>query len=169
MNKKLIALALVLFIAVGGLFAVARDLPAVATLEATVASTFEHGFTDSTGDYKSSVKVENAFAATPPTLKYGFNAKSADAFTSTMTISNFKLDGGAAVVEIDEIYLNNETTPASPTSEGKYKILSYLTAEIGQSIAKSVNIRVFPKAAQVTAAAPGTYVSTISVEIVSET
>ena len=167
MNKRLIAFALVLLIAVGGVFALADDVLAEATLKATVASTFEHGFTDADGElYQTKVEKTNAFAETPPVLVYGFKAKYDSAFTSMMQVGDFELEtDDTKKVSIAKVVLGG-TDEVSPVS-GSYEILSYEPGEIGMTRTKSVEIQIFPTASEVTNAIPGVYVATITVEIVS--
>ena len=166
MNKKFIAFTLVLLIAMGGLFAVERNVNPTALLKATISPEFTHGFTNGTLAYQTGVEVFNAFSDNTPTLIYGFEAKADAMFKSMMTLTAFEhqTTGSTATVGISKVLLNGDEATAV---SGAYEILSYTSEEVGKKKIKSVNIQVIPVATDVTNALPGDYISTITVEIVS--
>lgn len=162
MNKKIIAFALVLLIAMGGLFAAERNVNPTALLKATISAEFTHGFTNGALAYQTGVSVLDAFNVNTPILVYGFEAKENVAFDAIMTLTAFKhqVSGSTAEVGISKVLLNG--TEATELT-GDYKILSY--TEVGERKTKSVEIQVVPVAVDVTNALPGDYISTITVEI----
>lgn len=99
MNKKLITIALVLLIAVSGVFAVTFPTSISATLNATVGDFFYHGFGQS---LTSTLSVTNAFAPTPPTIEYGY-ATNVGGATIRFTISNFVKPSSTDVVKIKSV------------------------------------------------------------------
>jgi len=91
MNKKLITIALVLVLAVSGVFAEYNvTVPALvtATLKATKGEFLEHGFTVGGVKYQSEVEVLDAFT-TPPQFTYGYKTNAMGTFSFRMTVGNF--------------------------------------------------------------------------------
>ena len=124
MNKKFIAFALVLLIAMGGLFAALGigfdDTPKV-TLEVVIGGSFYHGIVDGSS-YLASKTYVGAFADTPPTVKYGYESNMAGPHYLRMAISDFvyKNESGTEVgrVKIKSVTVDNATgTWNSATSE----------------------------------------------------
>ncbi len=135
MNKKFIAFALVLLIAMGGLFAAiqgfASTADVTAVLKGVIGSYFDHGFTNpKTGiDYQTGFTIgENddldAFeTVTPLTYKYKTNAglsvkiiMTVDKFTSSsniVRIAKVNIDGA------DETSTNGEYQIGSFSGSGK--------------------------------------------------
>lgn len=98
MNKKLIALALVLLLAVGGLFADVITLDGgnvneevTVTLKAMLGFYLYHGIVDAnTGLFVGSKTIENAFGPTAPSFKYGYETNAAGApYYIRMSVSDF--------------------------------------------------------------------------------
>ena len=113
MNKKAIALALVLVIAMSGVFAAPLEINevpvdnVVATLTATIGDYFYHGFVISgQTDFAGTVTVDNAFNATAPTFTYGYETNHSGPFYINMTVSDFTND------------------PSSPTGTVKIKAVN---------------------------------------------
>jgi len=110
MNKKLVAVALVLLIAASTLFAAidfSKIDPVTATLEASIGDFFNHGFiVDNSGAFISSITVEDAFAATPPPINYGYSTNKGGAIV-TFTITDFENVDDSSVVKIKKIEATN--------------------------------------------------------------
>ncbi len=97
MNKKLIAIALVLVLAVSGAFAVTFPGTITATLNATVGDFFYHGFGQS---LTNTLSVTDAFATTPPTIEYGY-ATNVGGATIRFTITDF--ESGSNTIKIKSV------------------------------------------------------------------
>lgn len=124
MNKKLIALALVLLIAVGGLFAAVgigfADFPEV-TLEGVIGAEFYHGIVEG-ASFLATKTYTGAFATTPPTIKYGYQSNIAGPHYLRMAVSDFvtKNASGEEIgrVKIQSVIVDNVAgTWNSATSE----------------------------------------------------
>lgn len=166
MKKSLIAIALILLIAVGGVFAaipVATD--AEATLRATVEGDFKHGFTVDGVPYKPTTAIENAFDVDPE-LVYGFKARSDTAFRSVMTITDFELNGGQSSddVTIDAIEIDGDEATFDSGANG-YVVLEYKGTDVYSWKTEDVTIVVRPNQAKIDAAPVGIYKSTVTIEI----
>jgi predicted RNA-binding protein with TRAM domain len=110
MNKKLIALAMVLLLAVGGLFA-AITLPGngntsvTAILKATLGSYFYHGIVEGS-DFIGTKNILNAFSATTsPSFQYGYETNAAGLYYIRMAVSDFDnvTEGAEGTVKIKNI------------------------------------------------------------------
>ena len=133
MNKKLIALALVLLLAVGGLFAVAYPgtLPGnvTATLNANIGDYLYHGFIDSAtpAEFDATKTINDAFT-TDPAFQYGFrtNIGTTYNFEFRMTVGDFLHNtvSGAKIKIADVLVGGLSPDPIS----GYYVILSKTTA-----------------------------------------
>lgn len=178
MNKKLIALALVLFIAVGGLFAAVPSTTFVeATLTGVVGTYLNHGFTNAVGTKYQATAVNsgNAFATgNSPVLVYGFDAKSDTAFKTVMTVSSFKRDVPGATEKVDiasvSIKVGNDVpvTHSTVTDATQIDVLKYTTSEVNTPVEKEATITVNP--GTVDPGLPsGDYVSTLSISVTALT
>lgn len=133
MNKKLIALALVLLLAVGGLFAVTYPgtLPGnvTATLNANIGDYLYHGFIDSAtpAEFDATKTINDAFT-TDPAFQYGFrtNIGTTYNFEFRMTVGDFLHNtvSGAKIKIADVLVGGLSPDPIS----GYYVILSKTTA-----------------------------------------
>lgn len=126
MNKKLVALALVLLLAVGGLFAtytvtVPGDVTAL--LKANVGEFLEHGFTVNSVKYQSSIEILDAFE-TNPSFVYGYRTNAQGAFEFRMTVGDFKHTNGSNIVKIADVK-KGSTSPVAidPVSGESYYLL----------------------------------------------
>jgi len=97
MNKKLIAIALVLVLAVSGAFAVTFPNVVTATLNATKGDFFYHGFGQ---PLTNTLSINDAFATVPPTIDYGYSTNVGGA-TIRFSITNFI--SGSNLVKIKSI------------------------------------------------------------------
>lgn len=129
MNKKLVAIALVLLIAVSGLFAdvisgvggtINDDVKV--TLKAVLGFYLYHGIVDSNGQYVDEKTFTNAFGDTAPSFKYGYETNAAGApYYIRMAVSDFV----------------NTTTGASGTVKIKSINISHITGELPWNSATS--------------------------------
>ena len=114
MNKKLIALAMVLLLAVGGLFAYDyATIPSVtALLKANIGEVFEHGFllTSNATDfnYQPSLTVYDAFV-TDPVFRYGYRTNAQGRFVFKMSVTDFVRSGEATGIKIASVMKGTET------------------------------------------------------------
>lgn len=123
MNKKLVALALVLIIAAGGLFATySVTVPGTVTalLKANVGEFLEHGFTVNSVKYQSSVEVLDAFEINP-SFVYGYRTNAQGVFEFRMTVGNFLHTNGTSVVKIADV--KKGTVAIDPVSGQNYYLL----------------------------------------------
>ncbi|WP_320122505.1 hypothetical protein [uncultured Sphaerochaeta sp.] len=139
MNKKAIALALVLVIAMSGVFAL--DLNTVddvtATLKATVGDYLDHGFIESSspGVYAATKTIENAFT-TDPVFTYGYKTNM-DVVTTPikfeMSVGDFILQSNTDIrIKIGDVMVG--TSSPAPTS-GVYTLLTSAQSGLqGQAI-----------------------------------
>ncbi len=176
MNKKLIVLALVLLIAVGGLFAgdglpgaglTANDGSAVtATLKGVIGSSFRHGFKTGDGLYQPTANNDGQDAfTTPPQLIYGYEAKNGVGFTSVMTVSGFK--NGSNVVDIASVTItvgDVDTVKNTITDSTEIPVLTYTPSN--SLVAAEATIKVTPGSTE--GKDVGTYESELSISIVTE-
>jgi len=133
MNKKLIALAMVLLLAVGGLFAevYTGTLPSnvTATLNANIGDYLYHGFVDSEtpAEFDATKTINDAFI-TDPAFQYGFrtNIGTTYNFEFRMEVGNFihNTIAGAKIKIADVLVGGLSPDPIS----GYYVILSKTTA-----------------------------------------
>ncbi|NLE16299.1 MAG: hypothetical protein GX626_10580 [Spirochaetales bacterium] len=133
MNKKLIALAMILLLAVGGLFAAVYPgtLPGnvTATLNANIGDYLYHGFIDSTtpAEFDATKTINDAFI-TDPAFQYGFrtNIGTTYNFEFRMTVGDFLHNtiSGAKIKIADVTVGGLSPDPIS----GYYVILSKTTA-----------------------------------------
>ena len=139
MNKKLIALAMILLLAVGGLFAAAYTgtLPGAvtATLNANIGDYLYHGFVDASAPtgFLSTKVIADAFD-TDPTFEYGYktNISSTYGFEFRMIVGDFVHEdvSTGAVIKISDVTV--DTVPIYPIS-GYYLLLSKTGAETQES------------------------------------
>lgn len=139
MNKKVIALALVLVIAMSGAFAL--DLNTVddvtATLKATIGDYLDHGFVESgsPGVYAATKTIESAFI-TDPVFTYGYKTNM-DVVTTPikfeMSVGDFILQSNTDIrIKIGDVMVG--TSSPVPTS-GVYTLLTSAQSGLeGQAI-----------------------------------
>jgi len=132
MNKKLIAIALVLLIAVSGVFAeITVDMPGpvTATLKATKGEFLYHGFTVNSVKYQSAVEVLDAFN-TNPEFTYGYWTNAQGTFSFRMSVGNFiHQTPSNPAVKIAQVKVNG--TVAAPVSgETYYELFNFTNAAI---------------------------------------
>ena len=167
MNKKLIALALVLLIAVGGLFA---ELPnysvATALLKGTIGDLFKHGFLigDAT-EYDPEATIPGNAFETPPEFVYGFTAKHGSAFKSQLTVTAFtKTDGVVNIATVtvavpgSDPKVSNWTDASTPID-----VLEYKTSDINKTVTRDATITITP--ATTDGKPSGQYTSTVTVSL----
>jgi hypothetical protein len=139
MNKKAIALALVLIIAMGGAFAFDLNTvdPVTATLKATVGDYLDHGFIESSspGVYAATKTIENAFT-TDPVFTYGYKTNMdvvATPIKFEMSVGDFILQSNTDIrIKIGDVMVGSNS-PA-PTS-GVYTLLTSAQSGLeGQAI-----------------------------------
>ena len=136
MNKKLIALAMVLLLAVGGLFAdvYSGTLPGAvtATLKATIGDYLYHGFIDASnpGVYSASKTIEDAFT-TNPAFQYGYTTNidtSIYGFKFQMVVGDFiNQDDTDYAIKIASVSVGN-TAVGPDTGTNLYTILNSATS-----------------------------------------
>jgi hypothetical protein len=122
MNKKLIALAMILLLAVGGLFAVYTvDVPAdvTAMLKANIGEYLNHGFTV---NGVKSVIIEDAFT-TDPSFTYGYETNAQGKFDFQMTVGNFVHTDGQTEILIKAVKKGAATiTPVTVSGDTFYRL-----------------------------------------------
>jgi hypothetical protein len=183
MNKKGIALALVLVIAMSGVFAAPLVVATgtvtdvTATLKATIGGFFRHGFYNSVdeSEYNATLEITNAFVV-DPVFTYGYETNTSTAFGIYMEVSDFEHDTEAGVaIKIAEVDIGGNTP--DPDINGVYTLLT--SAEFGQS--ENVSIKIIPLKAAGTDhlgntissdleyvndnATPGSYTSTVTISV----
>ena len=184
MNKRLIAFALVLLIAVGGVFA-AYSVPIPgdvhAYLKANVGEFLEHGFKLSeTSLYNGSITIDDAFD-TDPVFTYGYKTNAQGDFEFRMTVGDFINSSGSGTVKIASVKKGGTVIP--PVSGQNYYLLFSESNEIALGATTHVgtaDITIVPaKTTAVTVdhlgntvggsvvegAASGTYVATVTISI----
>ncbi|MDD4450595.1 MAG: hypothetical protein PHS76_07800 [Sphaerochaeta sp.] len=192
MNKKLIALALVLLIAVGGLL-VAADLPpgtgnvpVTATLKADWKAYLNHGFITAIGsfDYESSKTIMDAFT-TDPVFYYGYKTNATGSFEFRMTVSDFTSTIGntTSTVKIADVK-KGTTSMTKETGSNYYKLFERDNSSFtlgDAAVSEDAKITVSPAKAEdttkgITAAqhvgegstAPaGAYTSTVTITVIA--
>jgi len=183
MNKRLIAFALVLLIAVGGVFAALPDLDSsddvTATLKAVLGPYFDHGFTNpvTLSDYQTGVVIgdgedDDAFEVITP-LTYKYKTNITGAFKITMDVSDFM--GSGQNVKIEKVVLGNDV--ATPV-EGVYTLFN-ISGGAGKKTG-STQISIYPvmtvtgkdhlgvtieEGSSVNSVSTGTYTSTITISV----
>ena len=129
MNKKVIALALVLVVAMSGAFAAALTINGIpvtnvtATLTAIIGDFFQHGFDDpdDSSQYNASLDIEDAFT-TDPVFTYRYETNTSTDFDVKMAVSDF-INGSDSdyKIKIFDVLVGGDDP--DPTS-GLYTILS---------------------------------------------
>lgn len=118
MNKKLVALALILLLAVGGLFAehtIAKPGDVTAYLKANIGEFLEHGFTVDSVMYQPSITINDAFN-TNPEFEYGYRTNAQGTINFLMTVGDFLHTNGNARIVIKEVQKGGvKMTPAVGT------------------------------------------------------
>ncbi len=187
MNKKLVAIALVLIIAAGGLFA-AITLPGngntsvTAILKATLGSYFYHGIVEGS-DFIGTKDIPNAFSATTsPSFQYGYETNAAGLYYIRMAVSDFDnvTEDAVGTVKIKNITVSGggatktwDATSSSytiftvPTTNTYTRTTTTITVEPALSITDTTYHRGNAVAETETAAqaAPGEYEATISFSV----
>lgn len=191
MNKKLVALALVLLLAVGGLFAaitVDKDGNSVlgngntdvtVTLKGTLGLYFYHGIVES-GSYIGSKTITDAFGATAPSFKYGYETNAAGVpYYIRMSVTDFdnkttNVDGTVKIKNVTASHVSGslswDTDTSSynlysvPTTNSYTKTDSTITIYPAKLVTDTTDHRSQPiTAAQTAAGAPaGEYEATIT-------
>ncbi|MDC7231485.1 MAG: hypothetical protein PQJ48_14360 [Sphaerochaetaceae bacterium] len=182
MNKKVIALALVLVIAMSGAFAAPLVVATgavsdvTATLTAVIGGFFNHGFVnpDTGTEFNTTLAIEDAFE-TDPVFTYGYETNTSIAFGIYMEVSDFEHDTETGVaIKIADVEIAGSTP--EPVSE----VYTLATSAVhGKS--ENVQIKIIPLKATgndhlgntissdleyVNAnATPGGYTSTVTVSV----
>ncbi len=192
MNKKFIALAMVLLLAVGGLFAAVYDLenedavisPASvsALLKATIGDYLYHGFVDASASHGFSSTIDdiNDAFTIDPVFNYGYdtNIGSTYSFEWRLTVSDFLHNSiSGKKIKISDVVVDS----LSPlVTDGYYVIMSKTGAETADSVA----IKIIPAKATGTdhlgaaiatdehagagnTATSGAYTSTVTITLVA--
>jgi len=183
MNKKVIALALVLVIAMSGAFAAPLVVSTgtvtdvTATLKAVIGGFFHHGFVNpaDSSEFNATLEITNAFAV-DPVFTYGYETNTSTAFGIYMEVSDFEHDTASGVaIKIADVEIGAATP--DPDGSGVYTLLT--SAVSGQS--ENVQIKIIPLKATGTDhlgnaissqleyvndnATPGGYTSTVTVSV----
>jgi len=117
MNKKAIALALVLVIAMSGVFAAPLVVSTgtvtdvTATLKAVIGWFFNHGFVnpDTGTEFNATLDITNAFAV-DPVFTYGYETNTSTAFGIYMEVSDFEHDTETGVaIKIADVEIAGST------------------------------------------------------------
>jgi hypothetical protein len=168
MNKKLIALALVLLIAVGGLFAGDLSAPEsiTASLIGNVGKYLYHGFTFDGELYQQ----ENVFfnvdfqGTSGVTFAYGFKTNYTEPLKFVMTVGNFIHEDGADTGSIAVVSVKNGATTIPFVAGSTTDYLLFQT--VGNTIASdSINITVMPETFTEEQKNPGQYTSTVTITV----
>ncbi len=126
MNKKLIAITLVLMLVTSGLFALdLSTLPTpTATLKATLGDYFHHGFVNG-AEFEATKTVTNAFGSTAPSFDYGYETNATGPFYIKMAVSDFVnvTPNSTGTVKIKAISVSG-STPQWDNTEQKYTIFT---------------------------------------------
>lgn len=194
MNKKLIALAMVLLLAVGGLFAVADlppgtgNVPVTATLKADWLAYLNHGFISGLGggdfNYQATKTILDAFT-TDPVFYYGYKTNATGNFQFRMTVSDFTSTIGetTSTVKISGVKKGASTLEKTVNGLDSYYILFtrdnssfvlgsaavYEEAQITISPAKAVGVGITSAqhVGEGSTAPAGSYTSTVTISVVS--
>ncbi|MGD9927352.1 MAG: hypothetical protein AB7S66_07340 [Sphaerochaeta sp.] len=183
MNKKAIALALVLIIAMGGAFAAPLVVSTgtvtdvTATLKAVIGGFFYHGFVNPVdfSEFNATLEITDAFAV-DPVFTYGYETNTSTAFGIYMEVSDFIHDTETGVaIKIADVEIGGATP--DPDTNGVYTLLT--SAVSGQS--ENVQVKIIPLKASGTDhlgntissqleyvnnnATPGGYTSTVTVSV----
>nr|WP_321306296.1 hypothetical protein [uncultured Sphaerochaeta sp.] len=183
MNKKVIALALVLVIAMSGAFAAPLVVSTgtvtdvTATLKAVIGGFFHHGFVNpaDSSEFNATLEITNAFAV-DPVFTYGYETNTSTAFGIYMEVSDFEHDTASGVaIKIADVEIGAATP--DPDGSGVYELLT--SAVSGQS--ENVQVKIIPLKATGTDhlgnaissqleyvndnATPGGYTSTVTVSV----
>nr|WP_319473313.1 hypothetical protein [uncultured Sphaerochaeta sp.] len=183
MNKKVIALALVLVIAMSGAFAAPLVVSTgtvtdvTATLKAVIGGFFHHGFVNpaDSSEFNATLEISNAFAV-DPVFTYGYETNTSTAFGIYMEVSDFIHDTDSGVaIKIADVEIGSATP--DPDGSGLYTLLT--SAVSGQS--ENIQIKIIPLKATGTDhlgdtisstleyvndnATPGGYTSTVTVSV----
>jgi len=121
MNKKLIAIALVLVLAVSGVFA-AYDVTVPGSVNAYLYANkpefLRHGFNIEGIKYQASVEIYDAFV-TPPTFKYGYETNAKGTFSFRMVVGNFIHEVSTnPQVKIASVTIGTTPVPVTTPTEG---------------------------------------------------
>jgi hypothetical protein len=147
MNKKLIALALVLLIAVGGVFA--NEFPTdedtvLVTLKGSIGPVFYHGIVES-GSYLSSKEVTGAFGATAPSFTYGYETNEYGPYYLRMTVGDFEQTGVASGTTPGVVKIKEVTSNSAGTMQRTGSTYTVFTVPSGNSYSKeSALITIYP-------------------------
>lgn len=184
MNKKLIALAIVLLLAVGGLFAAVYPgtLPdaVTATLNANIGDYLYHGFIDSEtpAEFDATKTINDAFI-TDPAFQYGFrtNIGTAYNFEFRMEVGDFIHNTNSdAKIKIADVLVGG----ISPAPISGYYVILSKTTTVSSGV---VNVVIKPAKASgndhlgvligaseyygSTTAVAGAYTSTVTISVVA--
>ncbi|MDD3928951.1 MAG: hypothetical protein PHY87_04060 [Sphaerochaeta sp.] len=134
MNKKLVAIALMLWLVVSGIFAayeVAIPVSVVATLTATKEEFLRHGFTVDDEKFQATADIDNAFVV-PAQFTYGYETNARGSFSFRMVVGDFlHEDSGNPSVKIASVKIGTTTgvpVPASEDASAYYEILTRTNA-----------------------------------------
>lgn len=163
MNKKMIAVALILLVAIGGLFAAPTiPDPVSVRLMSTVGEFLTHGFTNSSGTkYQATLPdIENAFSVTP-SFTYGYRTNSLVGLKFSMIVSPFiNQTDSSKKVSIASVKKGSESlTPSS----GDYTL--FTRAGSGDVSSVEATFSIYPSDSDITDAPQGTYISTVSISV----
>ena len=145
MNKKAIALALVLVIAMSGAFAAPLVVSTgtvtdvTASLTAVIGGYFNHGFynPDTETEFNATLAIDDAFE-TDPVFTYGYETNTSTAFGIYMEVSDFEHDTASGVaIKIADVEIAGSTP--EPVSE-----VYTLATSAGQGKSENVQIKITP-------------------------
>ncbi len=141
MNKKVLAVGLLLMVLVGGVYAVTLPVTDTATLTASIGEYLYHGFfeTETPDVYSATKEIGDAFT-TDPVFNYGYNTNidpAVEPIEFTMSVTDFILDTNSDVqIKIGDVLFGTETpTPVA----GVYTLFN--TATDGASGSVQVTIQ----------------------------
>ncbi|HZJ88364.1 MAG TPA: hypothetical protein VFC80_04350 [Sphaerochaeta sp.] len=161
MKKKLLALALIMIIAVGGVFAAELGDTVAATLVGSIFPEMEHGFIVN-GAFSATIEFDDVFKETSIVLPYGFKVKDNNYMRALMTVGPFVLEGDeTTTIPITTVGIEGKDNVSKKGAA--YIVLVYDGNDLGTLVDESVNVII--TIPDTTEAAPGTYTSTISIEI----
>ncbi|ADY14794.1 hypothetical protein [Sphaerochaeta globosa] len=137
MNKKLVALALVLLIAVSGLFAYTNPGPVYAYLQGSVGETLEHGFLDDLENdvtFDNSKTILNAFnTSNPPSFMYGYRTNAVGPIFFRMTVGDFLHTDGIHKVKISSVKVGSTNlTTMTKDIDNTYKLFNINIVEFDE-------------------------------------
>jgi hypothetical protein len=172
MNKKLIAIALVLMLVTSGLFAFdVTSVPhATATLKGNIGEFLDHGFTVNNVPYLSAVEILDAFDVdNPPSFVYGYRTNVGGTYEFHMRVSNFQSQTNSAhIVTIDSVKKGNDLLTLSGSGSTAYYEIFTESNPLGvMSGVKSdaETFTIIPSASDIDSANPGSYVATVTFSI----